>query len=72
MISQIKLRTMSNEAISFTRMDLSRVIDIQEIAAQDGYHCPKLLEYMADYEAVIDEQDRRKTAARRAGRKVVA
>jgi hypothetical protein len=53
------LRTMSAEALEYTRKDLDAVIGVQEETVRHGGRCDKLGTYYDDRFAVLDEMRHR-------------
>ena len=50
---------LSDAALAWTMADLRSVIDIQERAVRDGFHCPKLGRYWDDLHLCVAERNRR-------------
>lgn len=53
------VRKLSDAALQWTLADLKSVIDIQEQAVRDGFHCPKLGVYWDDLHLCVMERNRR-------------
>ena len=53
------VRKLSDAALKWTLSDLRSVIDIQERAVRDGFHCPKLGAYWDDLHLCVMERTRR-------------
>ena len=54
-----RVRKLSDAALAWTIADLRSVIDIQERAIRDGFHCPKLPRYWDDLHLCVAERHRR-------------
>ncbi len=59
MMTRKRVRKVSDAALEFTIADLRSVIDIQERAIRDGFHCPKLGRYWDDLHLCVVERNRR-------------